>query len=43
MQNEEASFMSSHMPENSMPPLDQFVSASVQKAVAFSENQSGKT
>ncbi len=42
-QNEDTSFMSSQIPENSMPALDQLVSASVQKAVAFSENQSGKT
>jgi hypothetical protein len=42
-QNELISFMSSHRPENSIPELDQFVSASVHHAVVFSPNQSGKT
>lgn len=42
-QNDDASFMSSQMPENSTPNALQFFSASVQYAVACSENQSGKT
>ncbi len=42
-QNDETSFISSQMPENSTPDLDQFVSASFHKLAAFSENQSGKT
>ena len=43
MQNEDASFMSSQMPENSTPELDQLRSASVQYFSAFGANQSGKT
>lgn len=42
-QNDDASFMSSQMPENSTPELDQLRSASVQYCSAFGANQSGKT
>lgn len=42
-QKDEASFMSSHIPENRTPELDQFVRASAQYLSEFLENQSGKT
>ena len=42
-QNDDASFMSSQIPEKSTPLCDQLLSASVQYSSAFSENQSGKT
>ena len=42
-QKEDASFISSQIPENSIPDLDQLLSASVQNESTFLANQSGKT
>ena len=43
VQNEETSFISSQMPENSTPESDQFLNASVQTASVLFANQSAKT
>ena len=42
-QKEDASFISSQIPENSTPDLDQLLSASVHNESTFLANQPGKT
>lgn len=43
MQNDDASFMSSHIPEKFTPELDQLRRPSVQNAWVLFANQSGNT